>query len=392
MSIPALFAAQVARTPEAVAVTFEGRSMTYRELDEAANRLAHLLAGQGAGPGQCVALLFSRSAEAIVAILAVLKTGAAYLPIDPALPAARIEFMLADAAPIAAITTAGLAERLDGCERAGHRYRRPAHRHPTRHGIAGTGAGSRRHRLPHLHLGHHRCPQGGGRHPPQRDPAGGDSLDADLPAGSGPGVDAVSFLCLRLLGVGDLRRAAAWWAAGGGARVGGALTGRLPRLAGRRTGQRVKPDPVGGGGAVTARGWSRSTLVVAGEACPAEVVDRWAPGRVMINAYGPTETTVYAAISAPLTAGSGVVPIGSPVPGAALFVLDGWLRPVPAGVVGELYVAGAGVAVWVLAPGRVDRVAVCGLPVRGVRGADVSHRGSGVLGRRWAAAVSGACR
>ena len=90
--------------------------MTYRELDEAANRLAHLLAGQGAGPGQCVALLLSRSAEAIVAILAVLKTGAAYLPIDPALPAARIEFMLADAAPIAAITTAGLADRLDGCD------------------------------------------------------------------------------------------------------------------------------------------------------------------------------------------------------------------------------------------------------------------------------------
>ena len=116
VSIPVLFAAQVARAPEAVAVTFEGRSMTYRELDEAANRLAHLLAGHGAGPGQCVALLFTRSAEAIVAMLAVLKTGAAYLPIDPALPAARIGFMLADAAPIAAITTAELAERLDGCD------------------------------------------------------------------------------------------------------------------------------------------------------------------------------------------------------------------------------------------------------------------------------------
>ena len=109
-----LFAAQVARAPEAVAVSCGGRSWTYRELEEAANRLAHLLAGQGAGPGQCVALLFSRSAEAIVAILAVLKTGAAYLPIDPALPAARIGFMLDDAAPIAAITTTGLADRLDG--------------------------------------------------------------------------------------------------------------------------------------------------------------------------------------------------------------------------------------------------------------------------------------
>ena len=116
VSIPVLFAAQVARAPEAVALSCGERSWTYRELEEAANRLAHLLAGQGAGPGQCVALLFTRSAEAIVAILAVLKTGAAYLPIDPALPAARIGFMLADAAPIAAITTAGLADRLDGCD------------------------------------------------------------------------------------------------------------------------------------------------------------------------------------------------------------------------------------------------------------------------------------
>ena len=102
VSIPVLWAAQVARTPEAVAVTFEGRSLTYRDLEEAANRLAHLLADHGAGPGQCVALLFTRSVEAIVAILAVLKTGAAYLAIDPAHPDARIEFMLADAAPIAA--------------------------------------------------------------------------------------------------------------------------------------------------------------------------------------------------------------------------------------------------------------------------------------------------
>ena len=71
MSIPAVFAAQAARTPDAVAVTFEGVSTTYRELDESANRLAHLLAGHGVGPGQRVALLLPRSAEAIVAMLAV---------------------------------------------------------------------------------------------------------------------------------------------------------------------------------------------------------------------------------------------------------------------------------------------------------------------------------
>ena len=85
-----------------------------------------------------------------------------------------------------------------------------------------------------------------------------------------------------------------------------------------------------------------AALVVVGEACPVEVVDRWAPGRVMINVYGPTETTVGVAISAPLRPGSGP-PIGSPVSGAALFVLDRWLRPAPEGVVGELYVAGRGV-------------------------------------------------
>ena len=72
-------------------------------------------------------------------MLAVLKTGAAYLPIDPAVPAARIGFMIADAAPIAAITTAGLADRLDGCDLAGHRCRRPPHRQPTQHRIAGAG-------------------------------------------------------------------------------------------------------------------------------------------------------------------------------------------------------------------------------------------------------------
>ena len=134
-------------------------------------------------------------------------------------------------------------------------------------------------------------------------------------------------------------------------------------------------------GALSPQGLGSVALLIGGEACPAEVVDRWAPGRVMINAYGPTEATVWVSMSAPLTPGSGVVPIGSPVPGAALFVLDGWLRPVPAGVVGELYVAGAGVGVGYLRRGRFDGVAVCGVSVRGAGGADVSHRGSGVVGR-----------
>ncbi|WP_156763543.1 AMP-binding protein, partial [Mycobacterium scrofulaceum] len=80
------YAAPVLSTARIATIAWDDLSMTYRELDEAANRLAHRLIAEGAGPGESVALLFSRSAQAIVAILAVLKTGAAYLPIDPAAP------------------------------------------------------------------------------------------------------------------------------------------------------------------------------------------------------------------------------------------------------------------------------------------------------------------
>ena len=374
VSIPVLFAAQVARAPEAVAVTFEGRSLTYRELDEAANRLAHLLAGQGVGPGQCVALLFSRSAEAIVAILAVLKTGAAYLPIDPALPAARIEFMVADAAPIAAITTAGLAERLDGCDLLVIDVDDPALTpNPARHcrrrrpddiayliytsGTTGVPKG--------VAITHHNVTQLL------------ESLDAGLPA-------AEVWTQWHSLAF-DVSVWEIWGALLHGGRlvvVPESVAGSPEDFHALLVTEQVSvlsqtPSAVA---ALSPEGLDSVALLVAGEACPAELVDRWAPGRVMINAYGPTETTVCASRSAPLTAGSGVPPIGAPVSGAALFVLDGWLRPVPAGVVGELYVAGAGVGVGYVAPGRVDRVAVCGVSVRGAGGADVSHRGSGVLG------------
>ncbi|WP_261861555.1 AMP-binding protein, partial [Mycobacterium montefiorense] len=87
-------------------------SLTYRELDEASNRLAQLLVGRGVGAGQCVALVMPRSIEAITAIVGILKWGAAYVPIDPAVPDTRLEFVLTDAAPVAAITTTALTERL----------------------------------------------------------------------------------------------------------------------------------------------------------------------------------------------------------------------------------------------------------------------------------------
>ena len=366
VSVPVLFAAQVARTPEAVAVSGEGRSMTYRALEDAADRLAHWLAGRGAGPGRCVALLFPRCARAIVAMLAVLKTGAAYLAIDPEHPAARIGFMLEDAAPVAVLTTTGLAERLDG------------------HGVAVVDV----------------------------DDLGALGVDSQawtaLPV---PAADDIAYLIYTSgttgvpKGVAVTHRnvteflesfevgpavAGVWPQCHSYAfdvavfEVFGALTrgGRLvvvpesvvrspDELHAVLVAERVSvlvqtPSAVA---ALAPVGLESVALVVVGEVCPGEVVDRWAPGRVMVNAYGPTETTLCAAVSAPLRAGSGVPPIGAPVPGAALFVLDGWLRAVPAGVVGELYVAGRGVGVGYLGRSGLtgSRFVACPFGGRGAR-------------------------
>ena len=123
VSVPELLAAQVSRAPEAVALTFGERSMTYAELDEAANRYAHLLAGRGVGAGECVALLLERSAQAVVTMLAVLKTGAAYLAIDPALPQAGSSSCWLMRRRYAVLTTAALRSRLAGHDVCGHRRR-----------------------------------------------------------------------------------------------------------------------------------------------------------------------------------------------------------------------------------------------------------------------------
>ena len=250
--------------------------------------MAHLLAGQGVGPGQCVALLFSRSAEAIVAILAVLKTGAAYLPIDPMLPDARMRFMVADAAPMAAITTTGLAGRLEGCgllvidveDPRIDSYPATALPGPAPDDLAHIIYTSGTTGVPKgVAVTHHNVTQ-------LIDVAGCRSAAGDRCGRSvtrWPSTASVWEIWAALLGGGRL------------VVVPESVVrspGRLPRACWSLNTSTCCCRPRRRWRRCRREGLESVALVVAAEACSGEVVDRWAPGRVMVNAYGPTETTV----------------------------------------------------------------------------------------------------
>ncbi|WP_037891690.1 AMP-binding protein, partial [Streptomyces sp. NRRL S-87] len=104
-TFPELFEEQAARTPDAVAVVFGREELSYAELDARANRLARLLVARGVGPEHVVALALPRSAQLVVALLAVMKAGGAYLPLDTKYPADRTDYMLRDARPTLVLTT-----------------------------------------------------------------------------------------------------------------------------------------------------------------------------------------------------------------------------------------------------------------------------------------------
>ena len=112
LTLPALFEAQVERSPQGIALVFEERTLSYGTLNAQANRLAHLLMGRGVGPESLVALALPRSIEMVVALLGILKAGAAYLPLDPDYPEERLSSMLRDAEPACVLSAARLAGRL----------------------------------------------------------------------------------------------------------------------------------------------------------------------------------------------------------------------------------------------------------------------------------------
>ncbi|WP_345060353.1 amino acid adenylation domain-containing protein, partial [Streptomyces rameus] len=335
-----LFTAWVARTPDAPALTDGRRTWSYRELGARADRLAAHLVRRGAGPDRVVALVLPRSMELIAAELAVARAGAAFLPVDPAYPAERRALMLADAAPAVTLDDPhgvgrllGTGEPPDGGEDAG-----PAAGHG-----AGTGADHAAYVI--YTSGSTGTPKG--VTVTHRGIGGFTSAAAERYA-VGPGdrvlqFSSPSFDASVLELFISVLTGATLVVPPQGPWLGDELAAvldehRITHALIPPAALATLPDPAQG----TAR--RLSTLIVGAEACPAGLVDRWAPGRRMINSYGPTETTIVATWTGPLTAGRGTPTIGGALPHTRVHVLDPAMRPVPPGADGELYVAGDGVA------------------------------------------------
>ncbi|NUS64986.1 MAG: amino acid adenylation domain-containing protein, partial [Saccharothrix sp.] len=322
-----LVEAQAARTPDAVAVT-GAADLTYAELNARANRLAHHLIGLGAGPERIVALKLPRSADLLVAELAVLKAGAAFLPVDPEYPAERIAFMLDDARPLVVLDgPVDVSGQPDANPGVAVRPEHPAYV------IYTSGSTGRPKGVVVSHAGLATFSAAEIAHFEVR--PGDRVLEF-----SSPSFDAsVLELCLA-------------WPAGAALVVpppGPLLGDQLAEVVNAFGVTHALIPPVALATVPDVPLPTFRTLVVGGDACSADLVRRWAPGRRMINAYGPTESTVVASWSGPLEPG-GVPPIGRPVPGTRAHVLDAELQPVPVGVAGELYVSGVG-----LARGYLDR-------------------------------------
>ncbi|MET0625827.1 MAG: amino acid adenylation domain-containing protein, partial [Pyrinomonadaceae bacterium] len=353
-----LFERQAARTPEAVAVVCGPRQVTYAELNERANRLAHHLRSAGVGPESLVGVLMERSVEMLVALLATLKAGGAYVPLDPAYPTERLAFTLEDAGARVLLTQENLAGRVSGLDlkviRLDSDWEAIAAR-PADNPAAGARAENAAYVI--YTSGSTGRPKGVVcRHGSVVNYV--ESANAEFRIGPADRVlqfASVSFdasaeeVYTTLTGGGTLvlrddamlatasaflRRCREW----------GLTVLDLPTA--------YWQELVAG---ATPAEWDSAErlrlVVIGGEKAVPERVAAWheaVRGRVrLVNTYGPTEATIVAT-SCDLTPGAREawreVPIGRPVANAQAYVLDAHLRPVPAGVTGELHVGGAGLA------------------------------------------------
>lgn len=345
VTVPELFARQAARRPDAVALVVEGRETTYAELDHESGRLARVLRDHGAGPGRLVALCLPRGVDLIVAMLATLKAGAGYLPLDPAHPAPRLEAILGDATPAVVVTIAGsvVAELPDGP-------------------------------FPVLCLDAEAArPAAVASRPPLPSAAPADLAYAIFTSGStgtpkGVLVEhraLVNFVgaMQELFALTERDRVLGFAAATFDVSVfeifSALLTGARLYLATddeRMDVDRLQtllesaeitvtdlPPPLMA--LLEPERLPALRIVFAGlDAFPGELVNRWNPGRRFFNGYGPTECTVTMIVHECAGHWDGSPPIGLPIANHVAHVLDAAGRPVPVGVPGELVIGGAGLA------------------------------------------------
>ena len=343
-----LFENQVEKTPEATAVIFGDEPLSYRELNVRANRLAHLLISFGIGPENFVGLAVPRSAEMLVALVAVLKAGAAYVPLDPAYPAERLQAMLNDARPACTISTSALASKFSDAGRLL---------------VLDDAAFSKS-----LIKQSDRNPADNERTSPLRptNPAYViyTSGSTGTPKGvvvTHAGLPSIAQTRLERLALTPASRVLQFSSLSFDVSVveiimafatGAALV--VPRDD-QRTGTPLRELLVQHGVTHASlppvvlptldgeEALPLTHLVVGSEALSAELVEKWSRGRTLIHAYGPTETSIVSTMSAPLS-GRQAPPIGKPIMNTRVYVLDTRLRPVAIGVPGELYIAGAGLA------------------------------------------------
>ncbi|AZE48065.1 Long-chain-fatty-acid--CoA ligase [Pseudomonas chlororaphis] len=318
------FMAQARLTPQAIALEQGDECVTYAQLDEQSSRLAHTLLQEGVGAEDLVAVMLPRTPAMVVALLGVLKSGAAYLPLDPSYPPQRLQAMLEDAQPkrvldsLALPLATTLPSALPKSDRDQLAYV-----------IYTSGSTGRPKGVAVTHRGISSLVEA------QAERFGIDSNARVLQFASVSFDASVSEVFVTLLS---------------GARLvlADAQLMSAERLAGLVERQHITcatlppallsvMDPESFPG--------YCTIVMAGEAANANTVLRWAKGRRLINAYGPTESTVCATMTQPLSAqASAQLSIGHPIWNTRLHVLDSCMQPCPVGVSGDLYIAGAGLA------------------------------------------------
>ncbi|MGK3964008.1 amino acid adenylation domain-containing protein [Sorangium sp. So ce118] len=371
-----IFEAQADRTPDAVALVFEGRQLTYSELERRANQVAWALRAMGVGPEARVGLYLDRSIEMMVGLLGVLKAGAAYVPLDPAYPRRRLDFMVSDAEPAVFLThkavRSSLPERAAGVlcfdedrellsRQPGQRIASGATPSSLAYVIYTSGSTG----VPKGVLVEHR-----GLAPLAR------ALSERFDVSAESRILQFASLCFDA-SVSEYMMA---FAAGASLHLA-ADPARMPgqelcAFLRERGITHVELSPSLLATLPDAELPALRVVISMGEVCPASVVARWAPGRRFFNGYGPTETTVSATVFA-CAPGGGDPPIGYPLPGTVLRILGEDLEPVQAGQVGEIYLGGPGVARGYL--GRPDLTAERFVPDPRAPGARLYRTGD--LGR-----------